>query len=302
MNKQFYSLLMEKTDFPKEAREELLKNADVLTAAGQEEALDGAVGFFYDNDFSISLSRPLIEEIAEKAGLSPYTVWLLFLMEAAAPVKASFEEDGIPGQIFWDTFADLRYKVQECQDIHGVWGNFVAFWYPIFYSRDIVKLGRLEYENALYDEDTPYEKNGYVVKKGDKVKSIHIPSSGESFGEEARLASYKKAYEFFKDELDGKPLVCICHSWLLNPEYGKILPPTSNFVSFQHDFDIVRAEESETFDDAWRLFGRDYEKPMEEMPERTSMQRAFKQYFLNGGKPGEGVGILIFDGEKIVNR
>lgn len=302
MNKEFLQLLMEKTGFPDEARAELLKNADILTAAEQEEALDGAVEFFYDNDFSISLSTPLIEEIAKKAELSPYTVWLLFLVEAAVPVQEAFAADGISEEIFWDTFTDLRYKVLECKEVKGVWGNFVAFWYPIFYSGDIVKLGRLEYENVLYEEDTPYEKNGYTVKKGDKVKSIHIPASGEPFDEAARLASYKKAYEFFREELNGGPLVCICHSWLLYPPYGKILSPSSNIVSFQQDFDIVGQESGEEFDDAWRLFGKDYQKPLGELPERTSMQRAFKKYLLEGGKSGEGKGVLIFDGEKIVNR
>lgn len=302
MNKDFLRLLMEKTAFPEEARTELLKNADTLTAAGQEEALDGAVEFFYDNDFSISLSKLLIEEIAAKAGLSPYTVWLLFLVEAAIPVREAFAAEGLPEQIFWDTFSDLRYKVLECKEVQGVWGNFVAFWYPIFYSRDIVKLGRLEYENVTYSEDIPYEKNGYTVKKGDKVKSIYIPASGEPFDEAARLASYKKAYAFFQDELNGGPLVCVCHSWLLYPPYGEILSPTSNIVSFQRDFDITGQEASEEFDDSWRLFGGDYKKPLEDLPERTSMQRAFKNYLLAGGKAGEGRGVLIFDGEKIVNR
>lgn len=302
MNKDFLRLLMEKTAFPEEARTELLKNADTLTAAGQEEALDGAVEFFYDNDFSISLSKLLIEEIAAKAGLSPYTVWLLFLVEAAIPVREAFAAEGLPEQIFWDTFSDLRYKVLECKEVQGVWGNFVAFWYPIFYSRDIVKLGRLEYENVTYSEDIPYEKNGYTVKKGDEVKSIHIPASGEPFDEAARLASYKKAYAFFQDELNGGPLVCVCHSWLLYPPYGEILSPTSNIVSFQRDFDITGQEASEEFDDSWRLFGGDYKKPLEDLPERTSMQRAFKNYLLAGGKAGEGRGVLIFDGEKIVNR
>lgn len=302
MNKEFYALLMDKTEFPEEAKKELLESAGLLAKAGQEEAFTGAVEFFYENDFSIDRVQPIIEEIAEKAKLSPYTVWLLFLMEAAVPVREMFREEGIDEQIFWDTFADLRYKVLECREIHGVWGNFVAFWYPIFYSRDIVKLGRLEFENDVYDEDTPYERNGYIVKKGDKVKSIHIPSSGEPFTAEARLASYKKAYDFFQEELDGKPLICQCHSWLLNPEYGRFLPPASNFVSFQQDFDIVRQETTEEFGDDWRLFGRDCKKPVSELPERTSMQRAFKQYFLSGGKPGVGMGILIFDGEKIVNK
>ena len=96
--------------------------------------------------------------------------------------------------------------------------------------------------------------------------------------------------------------MCVCHSWLLYPPYGEILSPTSNIVSFQRDFDITGQEASEEFDDSWRLFGGDYKKPLEDLPERTSMQRAFKNYLLAGGKAGEGRGVLIFDGEKIANR
>lgn len=302
MNKEFLQLLMEKTGFPEEAKAELLKSAGALTAAGQEEALDGAVEFFYENEFSISLTQPLVEEMAGIAGLSPYTVWMLLLIEASQRAREAFRQKSVPENIFWDTFSDLRCKALECKEIYDVWGTFVAFWYPIFYSGDLVKLGRLEYENTVYSRDEPYTVGGFTVKKGDKVKNVHIPSSGEPFDQAARLASYKKAYEFFKDELNGGPLVCVCHSWLLYPEYGKILAPGSNFVSFQQDFHIVEREEAEEFDDAWRLFGRDYHKPLAQLPERTSMQRAFKKYFLGGGKPGEGAGILLFDGEKIIGR
>lgn len=302
MNKDFLRLLMEKTDFPAEARAELIRCADALTGQGQEEALDGAVEFFYENDLSIKLTAPLIEETAKNSGVHVYTVWLLFLIEAAVTAREAYLERGVPEDIFWATFADLKYKVLECRNIHGVWGNFVSFWYPIFYSCDIVKLGRLEFENCVYEEDRPYEKNGYTVKKGDKVKGVHIPSSGEPFDEAARLDAYRRAYEFYQDELDGGPLVCVCYSWLLYPEYRKILSPTSNIVSFAGDFEILGQIDEKEFGDAWRVFGADYQNPLGELPEKTSMQRAFKQHLLSGGKTGEGIGILIFDGEKIVNR
>lgn len=301
MNKEFLQLMMERTEFPAEARTFLLESADALVNAGQEEDLGGTVEFFYENDLSIALTEPQIQEMAENSGLSPYTVWMLLLIEAAQNAREAFRQDGVPEEIFWATFSDLRCKAVECKEIYNVWGTFVPFWYPVFYSRSIVKLGRLEYENSTYEWDEPYTKNGFTLKKGDKVKNVHIPSSGEPFDEAARLDSYRRAYEFFKDELNGGPLVCVCHSWLLYPEYGKFLNPASNFVSFQKDFDIIGQDDYE-FEDAWRLYGADYQKPTVELPERTSMQRAFKKYLLAGGQTGAGKGVLIFDGEKIVNR
>lgn len=301
MNKEYLKLFTEKTEFPSEAVTELCKAADTLAEKGQNDAVLGAVEFFFDNDFDIKLTEPLIEEIAKEAELSPYTVWLLMLIEASQRTLESYREDGTDEQIFWDTFADLRYKAIECKENYNVWGTFVALWYPIFYSREIVKLGRLEFQDSKYGFSEEYTKNGYTVKAGDNVKSIHIPSSGEPFDEAARMDSYKRAYEYFKDELDGKPIVFACHSWLLYPEYGKILKQGSNIASFQKDFDIVEFESGE-FEDAWRLYGADHDKPTAELPERTSMQRAFKKHLLAGGTTGEGKGVIIFDGEKILNK
>ena len=265
-------------------------------------ALDGAVEFYYENDLSTKLVEPLLEEIAQASGVHLYTVWELFLIQAAKPAREGYLEKGVPEDIVWDTWEDLKYKAIECKNVQGVWGNFVAHWYPIFFSNDIVKLGRLEYENVTYEGEVPYEKNGCVVRPGDKVKSVHIPSSGEPFDQAARLASYKKAYQFFKEELQGGPLVCVCGSWLLYPPYRGILSPTSNVVSFAGDWDILSSQESEEFHDAWRVFGAASKLPPEQWPEDTSMRRAYKKWILEGHKAGSGFGVLLFDGEKILNQ
>ncbi len=300
MDRKYLQLFLEKTGFPEEGEKSLRESAGLLESTGLEESLDGAVEFFYENDFNIDLTQPLAEEIGKAAGLSPYTVWMLLLIEASRPVLGNFQESGTE-ELFWATFADLRYKALECKEIYGVWGTFVAFWYPIFYSGDIVKLGRLEFENHTFQWDA-YSKNGITLRRGDPVKNIHIPSSGEPFDQAARLDSYRQAYEYFKDELHGGPLVCVCHSWLLYPEYGKLLSPSSNILSFQGDFDLVGQDDEPAFEDAWRLFGAEYQKPPAELPEDTSMRRAFKKHLLAGGKTGEGRGILVFDGTKIINR
>jgi len=299
IDKAFLTLAMERTAFPAEAREELLRCAQTLEGAGQGEALLGALEYFYRNDFTTTGVQPLIDGIAQNAGLSPYTVWMLFLLQGAKQAREDYKSQGVSEEVFWDTFCDLRYKAVECKENYGVWGTFVAFWYPIFYSCDIVKLGRLEYENRAY-EGPAYEKGGFSLQPGDKVKSIHIPSSGEPFDSQARLDSYRRAYAFFQKELGGGPLVCVCHSWLLYPEYKKILKPDSNIAGFQGDFDIIQAD-SGPFSDAWRVFGPAHTLPAGQLPEDTSMRRAFKRHLLAGGPTGEGLGILVFDGERIQN-
>ena len=300
MNKDFMQEFMTRTAFPAEAVTQLLQDADTLEKANCVDRFDSAVSFFAAQDYKVELAEPMVREVAEASGLSPYTVWLLLLIEAARPQLLVCRELGEGEELFWDTFSDLRYKAIECKEIHNVWGTFVAFWYPIFYTGDIVKLGRLEFENGIYEEKTPYLGNGFTVNPGDFVLHIHIPSSGEPFTKEARLDSYKRAYEHFTEQRKGGPLVCVCHSWLLNPDYAAFLPENSNFVDFQRDFAVLEQDPADAFEDAWRLFGHSAEGPMQDWAERTSMQRAFKQYFLNGGKPACGKGLLMFDGEHLL--
>ena len=301
MNKNFIQLLMEKTKFPDEARTELNSVLEMLLIDGHESVLDQAVNFFYDSRFDITQTQQVIDQAAGHTGVSSFTIWLLMLMQAAERAKDDYVQRGIDEEIFWDTFSDLRCKAIECMEIEGVWGIFVAFWYPIFYSCDIVKLGRLEYENQTYPYEEPYTFGGITVKKGDPVKSIHIPSSGESFAREARIHSLREAYRFFSPELNGRPLVCICYSWLLYPGYGKLLLPSSNIADFYGDFDIIRQEDEENFGDAWRVFGRSYKGAPADLPTKTALQRAIKAHLLAGGKTGEGFGVLMFDGERILN-
>lgn len=299
MDRSYWHELMEKTAFPAEAVDFLDRAGETLAAQGQEEAFDALTAAYAAGGFHAEAVAPQVESVAKAAGLSPYTVWFFLLAESSKPVREDFAAKGIPEEIFWDTFSDLRAKINECKEVQGVWGNFVAFWYDIFFTGHIVKLGRMEYETAV-NEWQDATLRGVSIPKGSVVRSIHIPASGEPFDRETRLASYRKAYEFFKPELGGGPLVCVCHSWLLYPPYREILSPTSNIVDFMDDFDIIGQDEDKEFGDCWRLFGRDYQKPTADLPERTSMQRAFKQYLLGGGVPGAGRGVLLFDGEKLL--
>jgi len=298
MNRDFLTLFMDRTDFPKESCGEVLTCFD-LVKENAEADFDSAVKFLYENDCEVKLADPLLAAICEKTGTNIYTVNMLFLIECSIALRELFKSRGYDDSIFWDTMEDVKYKLNECKGMHGVFGNFVSSWYSIFYRGDIVKLGRLEYENFKYDHDEDYFKHGITIKKGDSVKSIHIPSCG-TFGEELRLDSYKKAYEFFKDELNGGPLLCTCHSWLLYPQNREILSEKSNIIGFMDDFDIVYGEEEESFSDAWRVFGADCKKPVSELPENSSMQKAVKKWLMSGKKMGAGFGVLIFDGEKLL--
>ena len=73
----------------------------------------------------------------------------------------------------------------------------------------------------------------------------------------------------------------------------------------QKDFDIVHVDKKDTFGESWRIYGAAGDKVVDqsnaaEMPRDTSMQRAFADFLIGGGKTGTGHGIIIFDGKEII--
>ena len=139
------------------------------------------------------------------------------------------------------------------------------------------------------------------IKKGDPVYHIHIPSS-TPITKSSRFDSYKKAYDFFSKG-QNKPICFICYSWLLCPGMKNVYPETSNLMGFYNDFDIVdEIAENEAFPDCWRVFGTDLPDDLSLLPAKTTLQKNIVSYLASGNKIGEGLGIIIFDGKKILNN
>ena len=302
MNIAFMDLMLEKCAFPSEAVEFFDALALRVREAGLETELDGIVDFYFDSDCNTDETTKRLAVLGEKLSAATDSCWMLLLLLAAERAKVLYDRRGVSDEVFFDTFSDLRCKALECLEENGVWGTFVAGWYRLFYTCRIIKFGRLEYEDARYDRAEPFCLGDVRLEGGDPVKSIHIPSSNEPFDLEARLASYRAAYEFYSRESGSDKLCCICSSWLLFPDYEKILSPKSNIVSFMHDFDITHRYEKDEFHDDWRLFGRAHRLPVAEYPEDTSMRRAVKKFLLDGNRTGEGFGVLVFDGEKLLTE
>ena len=236
--------------------------------------------------------------ISESLACSALSVETYFFLRCLEELYVRYENAGISEKIFWDTAADLRFKLSECHAVHGIWGTFVGSWNPPFYRMERFALGRFQYERTPFPSDG-YEKKGAIIEKGEPVLNFHIPSSGR-MPKEVRLDSYREAYRFYGTSRKDGLLVLICDSWLLYPNHRSILPESSNILSFMDDFEIISSREADNFPDQWRVFGNTEGLSPSDLPEKTSLQRAFKSYLLSGGKMGSGFGVILFDGEKIV--
>ena len=114
------------------------------------------------------------------------------------------------------------------------------------------------------------------------------------------MDSYRRAYPHFKDMFPDGIVVFGCGSWLLYPRHREFLPDWMNIRKFMDDFEIVSWEEKPNFGNDWRVFGHYTELPLEQWPKDTALRKAYAEWLLAGNKAGDGFGIFLFDGEKII--
>ena len=275
-----YKEYMERLLFPPEAVAALLPQADEALEVLGQRYLQGELTW---------------NETVEQSGSDPGRNMMLVFC-CLPEIRRRYKQKGIPDEIFWNSMMDLRYKLDECRQVKGKWGTFVAGWYKDFLELKLFGLGRLEFSQTQFPGKEPYLCGGLTIRPQDPVITIHIPSAGP-LTEESCLDAYRRAYDFFpKQRTDGK-LIFVCSSWLLDPDYAAFLPPDSNILRFQRDFEIIWLEKREVFKDAWRVFGPEADLPPENLPRKTSVQRGFADFLAAGGKTGSGYGVFVWGRE-----
>lgn len=281
--------------FPTEAADAL--EADFQSIRFNNEVaslLDAAVENYLHGDGKLrEMQIPLI---ADLTGIHPFTLDMILFLVCACSLRSVYKEQGLADGLFLDTMRDLQYKLTECKQMHSVWGTSVAWWYRDFFLLRRFALGRLQYERTTFT----FDEFGGVLKKGDTVYNIHIPSSGP-LTPESVVDSFRKAHAFFGSELKNGILPVQCASWFMEPALAERFSETSNLKSVYRMFEILKVEKTEHNPHFWRIFGMNYsEEALKSAPERSSLQRTVKQYLLEGNCMGVGRGYLLFDGEKIL--
>ena len=193
----YLNCFIENLDLPEASRASLRENCETLvTTPGAIDELVSAETLLF-KDYGIDGAygaewKPIVphmDALSELTGLHRHVVDFLFLALASERLRENYRAAGLTDELFWDTIADLKFKLIECHDVYGIWGTFVASWYPWFYTMHRFKLGRLQYEAVHFSGDTPVTVGGYTVKPGDTVYNMHIPSCG-SLNRAARIESY----------------------------------------------------------------------------------------------------------------
>lgn len=279
--------------FPEEAVQTMLEAWDKLMALPASGAFFEQWLAAYDKDIHMDYDAALldVDKAADAAGVHKYTAELLFFLCLSRHLKELYKAEGIDPAIFHDSCMDLRWKLMECKKMYGVWGSFVAFWFPGFFNLTRFALGRLQFELIPFPDK--YVKAGRKKPNGmDRAINVHIPSAGKLNMEECR-DSYRRAADFFADAFVGGQVAFYCWSWMLYTPHRNFLRPDSGVVQFMNDYDIFLTGEDDG--DLWRIFNRMYDGKPEMLPEETGMQRAYKEWLKAGNHAGFGEGIFFLE-------
>jgi len=286
---------MHELGFDAEAIDQLY--CDIKKIYANEEARDifSKAVFEYESNINADYSalRKSADVAGELVGVHAYSAELLLFICFSKHLRELYRERGISDQIWFDSMSDLKWKLWECKAVKGIWGSFVAGWFPRFFNMTRFALGRLQFETVTVNDDCTV--NGKEIKKGMKALAIHIPRTLTPLTKESRIDAYRQAIEFYADEFGEEPILFACHSWLLSEEMPKILRDGSNIKSFCEDFEIVRYEKAKPgeYGDAWRLFDKEYTGNIDDFPGDSSLRRKYKEYLKNGGVMGCGMGYFF---------
>ncbi len=235
----------------------------------------------------------LIHALGHNEDLSQMSIYLLLALDS----YDLYRSRGLEDRIYFDSMKEITVWSKSNEKNYGVIGiRDQLDWISRFFTNELVRLVRLEFEVIDYPLNLCWNKYGLWVKPGDRVINIHIPEDGGLRPDDV-AASFRKAYEYFG--CTGLQ-VFVCSTWIIWPKNREFMDPSSNILAFMDNFDIIAAEEAKNHRDLWRIFGRAHREYSDDLPQETGLQKRLAEYLRNnGGVMGRGFGIFAHDGERI---
>lgn len=291
--REYLNVFFEEFAYPAQARTALAQAYDQMIFDDARRKKFEAILQRYANDKNMDYSQAFQEmkEISAKAGIHEYTGNLLLLICLSKTLREYYREEGIEDQIWYTSMCDLKYKLDECKCVYGIWGTFVPWWYDGFFDMTRFGFEKLQFEIRPFEYH--YEKNGIILTPESRVLNTHIPRTGGRLDPESVQKSYEQGAKFFKERYQIDPAVFVCNSWLLFPRNKEVLSPDSNLYSFISGFDILKVEEFKDYSEVWRLFDAKYDGNVEKLPQNTSFRRAYAEWIRKGEKTGAAYGVHI---------
>ncbi|MDQ3657899.1 MAG: acyltransferase domain-containing protein [Chloroflexota bacterium] len=199
---------------------------------------------------------------------------------------------GIPDDITRATLADVGRHFLIHREQHGTHGMSGADWLMLHARGMIFQIGRLQFERGHLGTSTSrgIKAADFPCEKGDPVIAVHIPGHMGPMSPDACDDSFAEARPFFREHFpEEDPRLALCHSWLLDEQLGEYLPESSNIMVFQRRFRQAYRPEPNNRPTLEFVF-RTPDRPLDELPQRTTLERAVVRHLRDGRQWHGGVG------------
>ena len=293
--------LMERLDYPETAQSVFLEALDKIAADKMAVVWLNRLMTEYSENENCNYIRMLADfrALGNALGIHEQTSGMLLFLCLGERLRERFAERGIDESIYYNSLADLRYKLEECRLLYGRVGTFVASWNAGFFRMTRFGLGRLQFEITKIKDS--FTVGGIDFPAQTSAIAIHIPRTGTKLDHGEVLASYRRAVEMFGDQFEGKPILITCSTWMFDPWHETVLSPTSNMMTFARDFKMIASGSYDTYEQVWRLFDKFYEGDPDALPADSSLRRAYIDRIKRGEPTGWARGVFIWRDGEIIN-
>ena len=293
---KYIEAFLEEFDYPLDSREVLAAAYDVISKNAEASDLFNRALSEYKKNINCDYGAYLDEckVISEDINLHEYTVKFLFFICLSRELRNHYKNNEYSDEMYHSAMLDLKYKLIECKLVKGINGSFVANWFSGFFNLTRFAFKRLQFE--VKGAKIDHKSGDKSIKAGDPIIVIHIPRTGTPLSPTECDEDFNKAKEFFKDSFTDTPIAFSCHSWLVYEKLREFLSDKSNIIAFMNRFEICYTDFHDlgNYSQVWRLFDVDYNGDLNDLPEDSSLRRAFKKYLIDGGKWGAGYGIFFY--------
>ena len=234
------------------------------------------------------------EALESECSVHTYMLLEIVLIYSLPALEHTHRVLGLDPSFFEGVLVDIKAKTIECYDVYKVVGNICYDWYIGFYNCKRACLGRLQLERHTFRFD--YKD----YKKGERAVNCHIPSTGPLKYDDV-IDSFRRAYVYFSDSVRDGILPIVCNSWMLHPQTAKCFKAGGGLEMFYNLFDIIHSEDTPKNHNFWRVFGVEF-KDFDKAPRDNSLRKSIYEMIQSGQDMGTGYGVILFDGEKIINK
>lgn len=267
--------LLRRLVVPKQAIPEIADGADALRRHGEAwwllERLHAQL--VRGGDGAIAPPWP-----APEPGDDPMTRYFhLYVFLAGVPAVLELNgRRGIPEEVTWSTLGDVGLQIANYETRHGRPGFDGAFWVWQHFRGAIFRLGRLQYGFSGADLD------GCPMPRSVRTLGVHIPALGPLTPQRCD-DSLTLARAFFLRHFPERPCrLATCASWLLDDQLTEYLPASSNIVRFQERFTLVPGWTKPGDDDTVRFVFGYVPASLDELPQKTTLERAVVAHMRRG--------------------